>query len=115
MAMIFDLELPHDDVRAIAGFMASEGEAEIPELGEEGTKVLDALTGRPHPTWHTVVGNFVEFTPVPAGTGYYDAEGGFVKGANVLMDEEGNSTGRHGTVVSDYENPAAIYVVGVPC
>lgn len=61
MAMIFDIGIPRDEAAAIGNFLASEGEADLPEVSEEGAKVLDALTSHRHPNslWRTVLGNFV--------------------------------------------------------
>lgn len=115
MAMIFDIGLPREELAAISGFLASEGETDIPEVGEDGAMVLDVMTmpRSPNSMWRTVIGRFVEFTP--AGAGYYhNHKGQLVKVADALMGDDGKSTGRYGTVVADHEQPDAAYVIGVP-
>lgn len=116
MAMIFDIGLPRDEMLAISGFLASEGEADVPEVGDEGAKVLDAMTTprNPNSLWRTVIGRFVEFTPVGPSGYYRNHEGELVRVADALMGDDGKATGRYGTVLADYEQPDAAYVIGVP-
>ena|SRR5438270_632021 len=115
MAMIFDIGVPCEEVVAIGNYLASDGEVEMPEVGEEGSKVLDAVTKprSPNSLWRTVVGNFVEYTPTDAGA-YRSPDGEVVRVADSLMDEEGQATGRMGVVVANHEEPEAAYVIGVP-
>jgi hypothetical protein len=115
MAMIFDIGVPREEVAAIGKFLASEGKGELPEVGEEGGKVLEAVTGprNPNSLWRTVIGRFVEYTPISEG-GFRNPDGEVISGTDTLMDEEGRSTGRKGMVVDDHENPEAAFVIGVP-
>jgi hypothetical protein len=115
MAMIFDIGIPQGEAAAIGNYLASDGEAGIPEVGEEGQKVLDAVTQPrdPNSLWRTVIGRFVEYEPTGTGA-FRSPEGEVVKVTDTFMNEEGSETKRRGVVVADHEDPEAAYVIGVP-
>ena len=113
MAMIFEAEVERQDVEAVAEFMRSDGDAEVPSLGEKGMALLDALTvGGQESLWHVIVGRFVEYSP--GGELYLTPEGESVTHADALYGKDNQPTGRWGVVREDYERPLAAYIVGVP-
>ncbi len=122
MAMIFELDVPCEELDQIAAFMREEGEGDIPELGELGTQVMDRLTSLNRGLWHVAVGNFLEYRPTgEVQTSRYftrdifvTPDGQRVTGVDYLYDKEGQPTDRVGKVEIDYENPSGAFEIGVP-
>lgn len=99
MAMIYNLGLPEKDIERISEYMKEGGETPAFE-DKKSADLLEEITGgERHPLWRAVIGRFVK-----------NADGN----GDVLMDEVGKSTGMHGSIEEDYEQPEAAYVIGVP-
>jgi hypothetical protein len=110
--MIYKIELPPDELGEICKFMRGELD-EIPEVSELGTKILDRLTREQKGLWHISIGNFVEFRRL-GDRSFHTPMGNEVSHADALMDEVGGSTGRYGTIQTDFVNPEGVFETGVP-
>lgn len=125
---VYDAGIKAGDFEAIKAFMVSDANMEVPELSEDGTKVLDNLMSKNYnPLWNTVLARLVSLVPA----GFQEEISPGVWRPVYINHDSGDPTTRvdtyhheveHGKVAIDpvqidTSNPEfadGIYIVGTP-